>query len=365
MKNKFYLFFLLYLMIACVSNNGEYYSVGTIAKSKTFDFATPGDYTFNGAVLQVVNDSFSLISSAVLFDDFDDNTSTNYSSALITGMSSTFTEANEVMNGDCTSGSATLIPITNLATNDYVLYHETDPVTFASTAEISTIVRYIDTSNFYRVSSVNGSHSIIINNAGVETVLATTADASFTLSTTKNYATRINVSGTTIEYKVWVPATEAEPSDYIVSTTDATHTTGGFAFYCDSSEMNWDNVYELTADTTNNTIAANTVTFPVYVADGELAYLTSFSLTGSVLDESELLYDISVDGGSTFKTYANYWRENIWARDGAMSLTELNNRIRSLKPSSNTIVIRVYFNSEDGWANPLLTTFTVNYQVLE
>jgi hypothetical protein len=359
-------FLIFILLVSCISNSGEYYSVRTKTKSHIFDLTTPADYTFNAGEIQVVSDTASLISSAISFDDFDDNVTTNWSSSLITATSSAFTEENQMMSGDCNAGTAALIPIINLATDDYVLYLETTPTTFDSTPSLSTLFRYADISNHFKVTSIAGQHTIDVVSGGVTTNVATVADASFTLTTGITYATRISVNGITLEYKIWIPATEPEPAAYQVTGTNALNTTGGFALECNQSEVIFNNVEELPAGGTNNTVlGASTLTFPVMPTDGTMTFISKFELTGTLLDENELLFDISFDGGTTFLTYANFWRENTSSENGAMTLTQLNDKIRDLSPPSNTPIIRAYFYSADGWANPQVTTLKITYDVFQ
>jgi hypothetical protein len=94
----------------------------------------------------------------------------------------------------------------------------------AANTNIGVAARVLDTSNMYAAELASNDFRIVAVSGGAENLLQKTNPPFFFTAST-SYTIRLSVVGTTVQAKAW-PSSKAEPSAWLLSTTDSSFAVG-------------------------------------------------------------------------------------------------------------------------------------------
>jgi hypothetical protein len=369
---KFFLLTFILIFMGCVQNPGGAYTEYIQAnQSYTYDFSQTGDFTYNPTNISLSGSGASIYPNFLIIDTFEDSIDTDWNS-WVTGAANIIpNEASGVMNFDCSGASwagREYVPSANYT--DHMVYNEINVSTWDSPANaIGIIGRYVDDENYYVAQTFSNTHFIYKLEADVWSPLGT--GPGFTPTANTTYSMKFRVTGSapvTLQYKVWEKSS-AEPAGWSLSVTDAItpFLNGTLSTTCYQGDGYWDNFKVYTGTTTTNyTTSAVTLQFPKVSSPEPLETWQDVSFTISASGGDLVKFEASADNGLNYLSYsAGAWNINATGITGANDYTTFKNNFSTFPTTSDSIIIRVYLQSNDGSTTPQVTAGGLTYKILK
>jgi len=334
-------------------------------RTYNYDFSDPSGYSYSNTRVEWSSNEFKLkeLSSGVFEDFFDDDDASTWVGPTLMG--SSLVSATESLGELSATVSGSLLAIysnVHPVVGNQEIMVTVSPEAFSSTGLVGLVARRSQ-NRYYTGLTYGGNHRIMYFDGGRLNVLDS-EPSSFSPEVGSSYNLKLQADASVLRYKAWIDGTD-EPATWLVEVENNILSAGvpGLMTVAGVQDFSWFSSRDLdVSEEAGYSRDYVSLRFPEWAWPADALSLVEIVIEGNEYSE-ELLYELSLDGGTTWyvPSVGQGWSINLNGANGATELSDLNAALDQLELSFESLILRTYMRSDSGDYTPSLRSTQLRY----